>query len=587
MTDDKHTAVDNKVSPIPVIALSTAFIILLIDGGTSPATLLCAAAILLLSAIWTLSRQNNTSLPGLLLTILLLVGFITIIPLPDSILRIAGKESAEHHAVARTALMEAHEAGLTPSAPGHFQMARNRAGAIRALILLCLAISAAALARKLSKVQRRRLLLASGLIVSAVGVAGMVSLHFIPQGKTFWWTIPLLHGQPVACFINRNHFGGILAVTASLMLGLTCQSWSERKPASAIIAAAAFLFCAASVFGSFSRGALLSLACGILAGIILNARKQPAVITGLVVLLLAGSIAALSIGDRGSSLHSRLATITRPFQTTSARLRIETWQEAAPILKSYPIFGTGLNGFRAVFPQHRNSTTRKESKNVENEYIQLPVELGLLGSGLLLGSIILFARPFFKKGHEQSAAVRLYLPAFAVVLAHCAVDFAIRIPIYALYIAILVGFCLNENHQLKSVIARKTALLLFATISILLLAMAAILPTSVFQLDSPDYLSRAAPDAVADAIESSPSYWHAYYNLGRAAAKQPELRKFAERQISTAAALDPNNYKLLLELARLRVDMGEKEKAIEAYSRAKELRSWLSAPDLQKRLSQD
>ncbi len=577
---------ETESRPVPLVALSAAFLILLLDCGTSPATLLCSVAILLLACVWVM-RQTKATWPGLLLSTLLLLGLITVAPLPDSILRIAGTEAASHHDTARTALTASHDAGITPSPPGYFQISRNGAGTIRALLLLSLALASALLARHLSASQRHTFLLSLGMIAAAIGVTGMVAIHFIPQGKTFWWTLPVLHGKPVACFMNRNHFGGLLAVMASLMLGLTCSSWSERRPTSTALAATAFLFCAISVVGSFSRGALLSLACGILAGIILNARKQPAIVAGLVVLLAAASLTALSVGSSGGSLQSRLATIASPLETTSARLRIETWKESAPILNSYPIFGTGLNGFRAVFPQHRSSTSRKEAKNVENEYIQLPVELGLLGSILLLAAIILFARPFFRRDKLRSATTRLLLPAFVVVLAHCAMDFAIRIPLYALSIAILVGFAMSKEHEIGSAKLRTTASLLFLPISFILLGMAAISPTSVFKLDSPDYLISATPRSVAKAIESSPSYWHAYYNLGRTAATRPGLRTLAESHIATASDLNPHNYRLLIELARLRVDMGQEEKAIDAYRRAKALRSWLHIPNLEKHLTQE
>jgi O-antigen ligase len=586
MPDSPHKVPDDGIRKhaVTLIALSIALITLLLDGGTSPSTVIAASSILLVACLWNVRTADTSAKPGVILALLMLFGMLTVIPMPDGILKIAGKEAAGHHELARAALEESHDQGLITSSPGFFQISRNRAGTLRALLLLSLVICAGSISRRIPQNRRVAVLLCLGLVAAVIGIAGMASLHKISQGKSFWWFFPVAHGRPVACFINRNHFGGFLAVMASVLFGLSCRLFGEKKRLLGFASSTAFLICALSVLGSFSRGALLALLCGLLVAIIINLRKHPLATALLMLLLIAGGYAALSTGEHQAPIRSRMVTLLKPTETTSAKLRIDTWRDTLLIWKRYPVFGTGLNGFRSVYPQHKTTSTRKEPKNVENEYIQMPVELGLIGSALLAAALIVFAMPCIHSKKSETSLVSIIMPGLVVAAAHCFVDFAIRIPVYSFVIAILLGFCTLDRHCTARR-SRAPALLFLSSMTILLI-IACLTHGRILLLDSPDHLNKAEPDELSQALISSPSYWHAYYNLGRLAAHDPAMRDLAETHISTASQLDPKNYRMLIELARLRLDMGQTDKAIEAYAKAKKLRAWLNVQELESLLKQ-
>jgi hypothetical protein len=199
---------------------------------------------------------------------------------------------------------------------------------------------------------------------------------------------------------------------------------------------------------------------------------------------------------------------------------------------------------------------------------------------LIASMLILFIRPLCRRNKELPQLLIVILPGLIVVLAHCMVDFAIRIPLYTLVLAAFTGFCISPEHEIRSRPAARFILPVTLSASLIILLIASLPITKTFRLDSPDYLSSATPADLVTAVRSSPSYWHAYYNLGRNAAHNPDLRKLAEKHIATASALDPHNYGLLLELGRLRLDMGMREEARQAYGEAKRLRSWLNIPEI-------
>ncbi len=567
---------------LPYLAICVAFMVMIIDGGTGPAALVSASSILLITFVWRFRASFVPSSAGVFLALFLALAFFTTLPLPDLLLKAAGKEASSHHTLARAALSESSEKGLTEKA-GWFQVSRNRAGTMRAVLLLTIMTTGAALTRALSEKQRLSLLLTVGTALAALGVVGMLSIHFLPQGKTFWWVLPVEHGRPVACFVNRNHFGGTMAVAAAAMLSLCCRTIKDRF-AVGIISGIAFIVLASAVIGSFSRGAVLSLGCGLAAAIVLNLKKRPLILA--LALALFGIIVTvmLTLGGEGR-LRTRLKSLARPLATTSAGLRIDTWKESLPIVKHYPLFGTGLNGYRAVFPQHRSSTTRKVPHNVENEYIQIPVESGIAGSALLIASLLMLLNPMFKPA-GRTALLGAALPGLVVASAHAFIDFAVRVPFYALLVAVLAGLCISKAHLTQSRRAGIAALACILPAALTVILLSCIAPQKTFSLDSPNALGHATPETLKLAIESSPSYWQAYYNLGRTAAYRPETRDLAERHITRAADLDPLNYRLLIELALLRVDMGNTEGALDAYSRAKHLRNWLSVEQLESALRQ-
>jgi hypothetical protein len=245
-----------------------------------------------------------------------------------------------------------------------------------------------------------------------------------------------------------------------------------------------------------------------------------------------------------------------------------------------------LNAFRAVYPQHRVSTARKEPHNVENEFIQIPVETGLSGTALILAALFMLLKPMAST-EGRTSLLTVVLPGLVVIGAHAFVDFAVRVPVYALLAAVLVGLCISDTHLVRGRWLKVAALLSLLGPALIVMLLSCVYPRKTFSVDSRSAMNTASPEMLVEAIESSPSQWRAYYNLGRTAAYRPELRDLAEKNITTASELSPLNYRLLIELALLRLDMGDRKGATDAYSRAKKIRNWLNIRPLEALLRQE
>lgn len=574
-------------SYIPLIALLTVFLVLIIDGGTSPYTLLTSTAILILATLACWHRLIPAAKAGAFMALFLLFAFITVVPLPDTILRPAGRASDSHHELSNKTLSESFNAEIISKGTRFHQFSRNRAGTMRGILLVSIALLSASLARQLPQRSRSYLLLTFGVLAALTGMVGLISLFIIPQHKTFWWLLPVLHGRPVAGFINANHFASFMAMSAVLMFGLACRKVFQLFWISNILVPSLFALLTIVVLASSSTGACLALGVGIFSASLINLRKRPVFVSAILLILAAGILSAPLLAGKNASLKATLKPLTELSSNLSVKLRLDTWKDAMPIIKSYPVFGTGLNGFRAVFPQHRTSATRKEHNNVENEYIQIPVESGITGTLILLTALFFFIRALCSRSVPNQNLLPVIIPALLVAASHCFVDFPVRIPVYLLICAVLLGLCTPENERLPGGRLQKLPHVIVIGIAGLILILSLFAPHKTFSLDSPDYLNTANPDKLAEAIASSPSYWHAYYSLGRQSAQNPDLRELAERQITAASRLNPLNYTLLTRLALLRLDMGKHTEAAQAYSQAKALRSWLHVSALEPLLKQD
>jgi len=98
-----------------------------------------------------------------------------------------------------------------------------------------------------------------------------------------------------------------------------------------------------------------------------------------------------------------------------------------------PVLGWGLGAFPVVYPQFRTFYTNFFVNEAHNDYLQLLIEMGVLGFGTMLWFLITLYRRAIKKigkwEAEMSGAVALAcLLGLSGILVHSAVDFNLQIP---------------------------------------------------------------------------------------------------------------------------------------------------------------
>lgn len=265
----------------------------------------------------------------------------------------------------------------------------------------------------------------------AVALFGILQ-HFTWNGKIYWLRELRESAYSFGPFVNRNHFAGFLELV--IPFGLAMFLYRERRgplPMAALftgVAIGALLLCA-------SRGGIVSFAFQlVLLTVLVLARRvgKGAIALALAVLLLAGVFAVwLGVGQAFTRFRGDWSDDV----TSSRRLVIlrDSWR----LFLEQPVLGTGAGTFSTVYPRVESYYDGKIVNHAHNDYVELLVEMGVVGSALgALFLFLLFRNSLWSRDgplDSPVAATRVgALVACGGLLLHSLVDFNLRIPSNAL-----------------------------------------------------------------------------------------------------------------------------------------------------------
>jgi O-antigen ligase len=555
---------------------------------------LCAAAVslalLLLLAAWrarATAPREHPEAEWVVLAILLFLAIHTL-PLPASLAAWPGSARAGENRTAAALLREGAACGALPTAPLRFAPTRNYAGTLRVTALFVAMAAAGLLASRLTPSAKRALAHAVLWLGAGIATAGIFALRYAPQGDTLWWRIPIPHGLPgpVACFVNRNHFGGYAAMLACAALGLAWHEMRRRRPVAVLGCLLAAIPLLAATAVSASRGAWLACGAGLVTLALAAVWRRSA---GALVALVA--IGALSVAGLLAlplaPVQERLASLRNPGAELSVRTRLSAWRDCADILRRYPVLGAGPNAFRTTHPTLRRDANGAWMTHAENEYAQFAAEggsVGLLLLGVLLVTVLRLSRR--PPGADEERLTAAALGAGATAAAHAAVDFPLHVPLYAITLAVWTGLAWSGRAPTGPAGRRWLAWAgPVPWIPLLLLDAALLLSTRAVALERDDAPRHfAAHDAatlqrLALQAPTFRSVWYALASHG-GAPYPAEQRAWRSACLRQATACDPHNYRLWAAAARLHLALGAREDAREAARRAKALRPWVSVPNI-------
>jgi O-antigen ligase len=200
------------------------------------------------------------------------------------------------------------------------------------------------------------------------------------------------------------------------------------------LAALAAALMASTIFLSGSRGGMAAFTAQIvlLAGFLVTRRKNwkaafafggfLAIALGLLVWLGGGELV-----ERIASIHSG----TRTELSGGTRLTID--QDSLRIFAQKPVLGWGLGVFPDIYPQFSSLATNLQVGMAHNDYLQLLVEMGVLGFVTVVWFLLTLARAAQKKlkcwPPDPNTAVTLGATlGISGILIHSFVDFNLQIP---------------------------------------------------------------------------------------------------------------------------------------------------------------
>jgi tetratricopeptide (TPR) repeat protein len=276
--------------------------------------------------------------------------------------------------------------------------------------------------------RKRALLRGIGLAGAAVVTVflGAVVLGFAPLT------------EPKVTFVNPNNLAGFLNLTAWVVLGLGLRSRGVERVAWIV----AFVFVAAGVFLSLSRGGIAAFFVG--AGVFGVLRARAAAESGRPRL---GGRAALAgtLGVSGAlavAAWLALGPIVEEMGTVSdartTEVKLGLWGPAVEMIGVFPAFGIGRGAFETVYPAYKWEPLQATFTHVENTWLQLPLDLGIFAG---LAVMVLFGWIWLAAAldREISAPLAGALAGAAALVLHNLFDFSLDVPGVALPFALVMG----------------------------------------------------------------------------------------------------------------------------------------------------
>ena len=309
---------------------------------------------------------------------------------------------------------------------------------------------------------------ASAVIAAAFGLIQSL----VGNGKFFWfYEAPFTNtlGPVKGSFTNRNHFAQFLALGIGPLLwwlqntlrrGQDAESGGSRgrfNPSGAsarrgelrayfLMAAVGLLLFAGLLSLSRAGNIVLFLAatlCGVVcchAASVRNTFIAALAAAGLLITALLATHGYERVSDRLSDLSS--GSLERMDEQEGRR---KIWRAAVRAMPDFAILGAGVGSHREVYRMYFDDpSASQEYTHAESGFLQVPLEAGAVGGGLMLAGIG-FCAFWCVAGLRRAASARLAvcLGAVAASLAanavHSTVDFVWYVPGCMAVVAILAG----------------------------------------------------------------------------------------------------------------------------------------------------
>jgi O-antigen ligase len=273
-------------------------------------------------------------------------------------------------------------------------------------------------------------------------------------------------------FVNRNHFSGYLEMILPLALGLVIsrmdmlslagKRWSEK---------------AAQITGrGFSQNVLILIAAAVMALAIIRSQSRSGVFVLLFIFVLFFELTVYHFSARryrqewvktflkAAFVLVTIAALYAGIEATMGRFatdnllrdgRPQHWSSALAVFRDFPLVGTGLGTFADVYPVYGTARLEGRLTHAHNDYLESLSDLGLVGSALLLGTIVFLAvdgfRTWTKRRHPQIKGMGMGgFVAVAAIAVHSVTDFNLHIPANMLLFSVVLGLTFTTAYYRKA-----------------------------------------------------------------------------------------------------------------------------------------
>jgi len=298
-------------------------------------------------------------------------------------------------------------------------------------------------------------------------------------------------------------------------------------------------------------------------------RKASSLIMPAAAVILGGVMVFIFINTSAKNLlpenvKIRLENIN--FQQHSVLERGTFYKDALKLVADYPVFGAGGGAWYSMYEKYQHNPYL--SRQAHSFFFQNIVEVGIVGSIVLIGLLILFFYTYIRnyiKSDEASRDSHFYYFIIAIaLLIHSILDFDISY----VYVGVLLFLCLGamlsniqpkESEKLKKVQAMKwaypslisvLAIVMFIFAQMSLSANASFMKSlgMVQQQTSKDYNEIVTPINKALGLRENPDYAQLKVQLLQSVYSQNQNQQFydeAQNLLVKTLAKEPYNFQLI------------------------------------------
>ncbi len=300
-----------------------------------------------------------------------------------------------------------------------------------------------------------------GFILCMYGLFEKLSGH----NHILWWRQKSPGYRVFGTFINPDHFAFFLNMILLLFFGhlyslMATKRKSEFRKSKSLFAS--FLenesgiqqmvllsFCfgimLVTLIMTGSRAAIFSLALsmtGVFFLLFVKTRRK-----GLLFLIGFLCVMVLVFGQRIGieKTIGRFGALSKEVIFEQGRMLYN--RSVVPIIKEYPVFGTGLGTFEYVYPRYQPAQEQRYLKELHNDWLQLMVETGIVGFLIVFVGFLAIMKRFITvwwKRHD-TFAVGIGIGCIGAIFAsaiHSLFDFSLHIPanLLTLTAVVAIGF---------------------------------------------------------------------------------------------------------------------------------------------------
>ena len=267
------------------------------------------------------------------------------------------------------------------------------------------------------------------------------------NGKLYWLRQPRNGGWIYGPYVNHNHYAGLMEMLVPIPLVLSLTRLASTKTRNVAAAAAAVMV--GTIFISGSRGGMLAIVGELVILSVFLVKQKRGLRTAIGLGVFLAIVVGLLTWVGGGELSRRIATVGPSRFELSGDIRSYINRDGLRMFLKKPVLGWGLGTFPVIYPQFRTFYTNFFVNQAHNDYLQLLVEMGLLGFATMVWFVATaYARAIKKIGDwtgDISGAVTLAcMLGLTGILIHSAVDFNLQVPANAALFYVMCTIAASE-----------------------------------------------------------------------------------------------------------------------------------------------